>query len=135
MAIKPSARLAATLLFSHAIAVFVVYLTAIPWTARLVAGLLIMSSLTWHLSRDALLIFPDSWREISLVQNGATVVARDGSRLFGRITGRTVVSPYFVLLRIRPEGQGRTVSRVIFPDAMDADAFRELRVHLKFAAP
>lgn len=133
MAINPSVRFATLLLLAHILAASVVYMTAMPWTARLALFLPIALSLPYHLARDALLISPDSWREISLEQSGLSVIARDGSRLTGRIAGKTLVSPYFILLRIRPEGRYRAVSRVIFPDAMDRDAFRELRVHLKFA--
>ena len=133
MAIKPSVRFATVLLLSHAIAAFAVYMTAMPWTARLAVFLLIALSLFYYLARDAFLIFSGSWREISLDQSSVSVVARDGSKLIGRVTEKTIVSPYFVLLRIRPEGRYRPVSRVIFPDAMDGDAFRELRVRLKFA--
>lgn len=135
MAIKPSVRFAAVLLLSHAIAASVVYMTAMPWAARLAVFLLIALSLSYYLARDALLIFSGSWREISLDQSSVSVLARDGSELIGQIAGKTIVSPYFVLLRIRPEGRCRPVSRVIFPDAMDGDAFRELRVRLKFATP
>lgn len=135
MAIKPSVRFATALLASHALAAFSVYMTAMPWAAKLAAFLLIVPSLLYHLAHDAFLIFPGSWREISLAQNSVSVVARDGSRLLGRVAGRTFVSPYFVVLRIRHEGRYRPFSRVIFPDAMDANAFRELRMRLKFAAP
>lgn len=133
MAIKPSIRFATVLLLSHAIAAFVVYVTAIPWAARLALYLPVVLSLPYFLARDAWLISPDSWREISLDRGGASVVARDGSTLIGRIAGSTLVSPYFVLLCLRPEGHYRAISRVIFPDAMDREAFRDLRVHLKFA--
>lgn len=135
MAIKPSVHFATVLLLSHAIAAFLVYMTAMPWAARLAAALLIVLSLSYYLARDAFLLFPDSWCEISLDQSSVSVVAQDGSKLIGRIAGNAIVSPYFVLLRIRPEGHYRPVSRVIFPDAMDGDAFRELRVRLKFATP
>lgn len=135
MAIKPSVRFATVLLLSHGIAASVVHMTAMPWTARLAAALLIALSLSCYLARDALLIFSGSWREISLDQSSVSVVARDGSKLTGRVAEKTIVSPYFVLLRIRPEGRYRPVSRVIFPDAMEGDTFRELRVRLKFATP
>ncbi len=132
MAIKPSARFATTLLLSHAAAVSVVFMTAMPWGARLALLPLIVLSLSYHLARDAFLLLSNSWHEISLNQNGVSVVARDGTELTGQLANGTMASPYFVLLRIRPEGRHRLASRVIFPDAMDKDAFRELRVRLKF---
>lgn len=134
MAIKPSARFATVLLLSHAVTASVVCMTAMPWAAKLVAVLLILLSLSYYLARDAFLICPDSWCRVLLDQGCVSVIARGGSKLVGQVAGKTIVSPYFVLLRIRPEGRYRPASRVIFPDAMDGDAFRELRVRLKFAA-
>ncbi|HUW26757.1 MAG TPA: protein YgfX [Gallionella sp.] len=133
MAIRPSARFAVVLLLSHAIAASVVYMTAMPWAARLVVSLLILLSLSYYLARDIFLVFPYSWHEILLDQGGVSVIVQNGSKLTGWVAGKTIVSPYFVLLCIRPEGRYRPVSRVIFPDAMDGNAFRELRVGLKFA--
>lgn len=134
MAIKLSPRFATVLLLSHLVTASVVYMTAMPWAAKLAASLLILLSLLYYLARDVFFIFPDSWCEIALDQNGVSVITRSGLKLMGRIADKTIVSPYFVLLRIRPEGRYRSVSRVIFPDAMDGKAFRELRVCLKFAA-
>lgn len=133
MSIKSSVRFAMVLLLSHAIAASAACLTAMPGTARLAVFSLIALSLYYYLARDVFLIFSNSWREISLDQSSASVVAQDGSKLIGLVAGKTIVSPYFVLLRIRPEGRYRLASRVIFSDAMDVDAFRELRVRLKFA--
>lgn len=93
----------------------------------------ILSSLFYYLARDVLLILPDSWREISLDQSGVSVVARDGSKLLGQIANKTIVSAYFVILHIRLEKRYLPVSRVIFADAMNADAFRGLCIRLKFA--
>ncbi len=62
-----------------------------------------------------------------------SVVVREGSGFSGQVANRTVVSPCFVMLRIRRDEHRLPVSRVIFPDALGADEFRDLCVHLKFA--
>ena len=131
--VKSSLRFAVLLLVLHMIAATVVYATTMPLPVKLVMLLLISLSLFYYLARDALLLFPDSWREISLDQNGVSVIARDGSSFLGQVANKTVVSPYFVLLCVRLEGHRLLVSRVIFPDAMSTGAFREFCVHLKFA--
>ncbi|OGS98812.1 MAG: hypothetical protein A3K04_03130 [Gallionellales bacterium RBG_16_56_9] len=133
MAIKPSPRLALLLLLSHAIVAIVVYLALMPLAARLAIFPLILLSLLYYLARDALLLFPDSWRGISLDQGSVSVVTRDGSGFSGQIISTTTVSPYFAVLRITPEGHRMPVSRTIFPDALDAGEYRELCVHLKFS--
>ena len=132
MAIKPSPRLALLLLLFHAIAATAVYATAMPPAARLAILVLVLLSLIYYLARDVLLLFPGSWREISFDQGGVSLVTRDGSVFSGQVSGNTTVNPYFALLRIRPEGHRLPVSRTIFPDALDAGAFRELSVLLKF---
>jgi hypothetical protein len=131
--VRPSLRFAVTLLLLHMIVATVVYATAMPLPVELVMLFLISLSLVYYLARDVLLLFTNSWHEISLDQNGVSVVARDGSICHGRVANMTVVSPYFVVLCVKLEGRRLLVSRVIFPDAMSTGAFRELCVQLKFA--
>jgi hypothetical protein len=133
MAVKPSPIFAALLLFMHATVAIVVYLTAIPLPAKPALFLLITLSLIYHLARDVLLLLPNSWCEVTLVPGGLCVVARDGSGFVGQLENRTTVSPYFVVLRVRLGERRLRVTRVIFPDALDAGAFRELCVQLKFS--
>lgn len=133
MAIKPSPRLAMFLLLSHGIASAVVYETVMPFPAKLVMLTLVLLSLLYCLACDALLFFPDSWREISFDQDSMSVVTRGGSSYFGKIAGSFIASPYFVVLRVKLEGRRLPVYRTIFPDSLETGAFRELCVHLKFA--
>ena len=133
MAIKPSPRLALLLLLSHALAATAVYATAMPPPVRLAILALVLLSLSYYLARDALLLFPGSWREISLDRDCLSVVARDGSVFSGKIEGKTTVNPHFVVLRVRPDARRLPVFRTIFPDALGAEEFRELRVRLRFA--
>jgi hypothetical protein len=131
--VKPSLRFAVSLLLLHMTAATVAYATAMPLPVKLVLLLLISLSLFYYLARDVLLLFPDSWREISLDQNAVSVIARDGSSFLGQVANQTVVSPYFVVLCVRLEGHRLLVSRVIFPDALSTGAFREFCIYLKFA--
>ncbi len=104
----------------------------LPLVIRLALLLLIALSLRHYLLRDALLWAADSWRDLTLEHDRASVTCRDGSRFYGQVADETVVSPYFVLLSLRVEGRRSPVARVIFPDAMQADEFRRLRIRLKF---
>ena len=133
MALKPSPRFALLLLLLHAIAAFVIFATAMPTIARLGVLMLILPSLFYYLARDALLFFPDSWREILFDQGRVSAVTLNGSGFCGKISGKTVVNPYFVVLCIRLEGRRLPVFRTIFPDALGTDAFRKLCVLLKYA--
>jgi hypothetical protein len=131
--VRPSLRFALLLLLLHLAAASVVVATAIPVPAKLPLLLLAVFSLAYFLLRDVLLLLPGSWLEISLNQHEVSVVTRIGSGFLGRVANQTVVSPYFVVLRVLPQGHHRPVFRVIFPDSMLPGAFRELCVHLKFA--
>jgi hypothetical protein len=131
MAIKPSPHFALLLLFIYLTAAIVVYFAAIPTAFRLGSILLIILSLSHYLARDFFLFFSDSWNEFSFDQNGVTVVARNGSTNIATVSNTTIVCPYFIVLRVRFPGQYRLVSRVIFPDALNAGEFRKLCVLLK----
>jgi len=133
MAVAPSPKFAVLLLFMHITSALVLVLTTIPLSTSLVLLVLIVCSLIYHLARDALLLLPNSWCEVTPVPEGLSVVTRDGAGLFGRVENKTLVSPYFVLLRVRLEGRRLPVARVIFPDALEPDAFRALCVQLKFS--
>ena len=131
MAIKPSRIFAALLLFMHATAAFAAYLTAVPLPVRLAVFLLIGCSLIYHLARDALLLLPDSWCDVTHAAGGLSIATRAGKVFLGQLENRIMVSPYFIVLRVRIEGRRLPVERVIFPDAMEAGAFRKLCVQLK----
>ncbi|MEO8342694.1 MAG: protein YgfX [Gallionella sp.] len=133
LSVKPSLRFAGWLLLLHIITATVVYATAMPLPVRLAMLLMIFLSLFYYLMRDVLLVFPDSWHEISLDPDGVSVIVRDGSSFIGQVADNTSVSPYFIVLCVKVEGHRPRVSRVIFPDAMGETAFRELSVRLKFA--
>lgn len=131
MAIKPSPRFAVLLLLSHLMAACAVYVSAGPPWVSLLLFLLILLSLSWHLARDALLLLPVSWRSLSIESGEAVVVVRDASVLSGRVARSSVVSPYFIVLRISLPEKRMPVARVIFPDALEDEAYRELCVRLK----
>lgn len=133
MAIKPSLRFAMLLLLFHLIAAIVVYATAMPLVGRLAVILIVLLSLLYYLARDVLLILPDSWCDIALDQSNTSVVFKGGSNCHGKIGDKTIVSPHFVVLRIRFDNRRLPVSRVIFPDALGTGAFRDLCVRLKYS--
>lgn len=133
MAVKPSPRLALLLLLFHALVAIAVCLTAIPLVARLAMLVPVLLSLFYYLARDALLLLPDSWSEISFDQGRVSVGCRGGSGFSGQLANDTTVSPYFIILCVRPDERRWPVYRPIFPDALDMDEFRELRVRLRFS--
>lgn len=71
------------------------------------------------------------WRSFFLDQDRIVVTLSDGKAVSGELSGRTLITPLCVVLRARLDGQ--LIHQVIFKDAMPADAFRDLRVRLKFS--
>lgn len=132
MAIKFSLRFAMSLLLLHVMTAVVVYATAMLLEVKLAMFLLISLSLSYYLARDIFWLLPDSWREISLDQDGVEIVTRGGSKLLGKCANETTVSSYFIVLRVKLEDHHLPVSRVIFADALEAGMFREFCVRLRF---
>ncbi|HZW24167.1 MAG TPA: protein YgfX [Gallionella sp.] len=132
MAVHPSPRLAALLLLSHLIAVWAAYACNVSAPLAVGMSLLVAVSLVYHLARDAWLLLPASWHRLSVEDRVATVSVRDGSVLVGRILDGSVVTPHFAILRVKPDGKHRPVARVIFPDALGGEGFRELCVRLRY---
>jgi hypothetical protein len=133
MATRFSPRFAILLLLLHTMAATLVHATDMPTQFRLAMLLFILLSLVYYQARDVFRVLPYSWSEFSVDQGSVAVVTRDGTKLLGRLANESIVSPYFILLHIRQEGRYLPVSRVIFPDALQAGTFRELCVRLKFS--
>lgn len=60
------------------------------------------------------------------------VVGADGGRRAGRLVDGSFVAPWLAVVRWRPEGARLSRAVVIAPDAVDAEAFRRLRVLLRW---
>jgi len=129
--IKPSKYLFLSLLALHALALVLLWFTNLAVQLQFGLSLLALLSLLYHL--DRLLLGRQSWRIFSLNKQRVAVICRGGEELLGSVLGQTVVTPYFVLLRVRLDGRRLAVSQIIFPDALQVDAFRELRVRLRYA--
>lgn len=109
-----------------------VYVAPLMLPIRLALFMSVLASLSFHLARDAFLMLPTSWRRLSLQDGVATILMRNGPVLSGQVARDSVVTPLFVILRIKPDGKRWSIARVIFPDAMEQDAFRELCVRLRY---
>lgn len=113
----------------HLLAAFAAAAAPMPLSAGLI--LAVLASLAFHLVRDALRLLPGSWRSLTVAEGRAAVVTRDGTELAGPVTDGSVVTPYFVVLRFRPDGRRASVARTVLPDALGKEAYRELCVRLR----
>ena len=127
--IRPSATYVLMLLVVHLLAIASIILTNLALWARLSIALLIFASLLLQIYRHK----RTSWRSFSLNRRRVAVSTSAGNALDGELAHQTVVTPACVVLCVRLEGRALPVCQIIFPDAMQVDAFRELRVRLRFA--
>jgi len=131
--LKPSAILTALLLAMHSLAACVVWLTVIsPWI-KVIFLVLILASLLYQLFNHALSLGKSSWVSFSIAQKRAEISTRGGKEFGGEIMHRTVVTSLCVVLCVQPEGGRLPVCQVVFSDALSVEAFRELRVRLRFS--
>ncbi len=131
--IRTSRRFALLLLSAHLLMATSVWSTNLAVWVRVVLSLLILLSLLYHLHRHVLLLGKQSWHAFSLDSRRVAVNTRGGIELHGDVSHRTVVTSWGVMLCVKLDGHPLPISQVIFFDALQADAFRELCVRLKFA--
>jgi glucose uptake protein GlcU len=127
--LKPSGTYVSMLIFMHLLAMAAVFLTDLPLWARSGLALLIFFGLFYHLYRQQWA--GRAWRSFSLEQRHVLVNTLGGFTLKGELVRQTVITPICVVLCARFDVL--PVCKVIFYDAMQADAFRELRVRLNYS--
>ncbi len=128
-ALKPSRTYALMLLAVHLAAAITIFLTNLPAWARICLVLLIAVSLLhqWHQYMHA------SWQNFSLEQGRLRIMTRAGFEAMGTVLDRSVVIPFCVVLCAKLDGARLPVCQMIFKDALQKDAHRELRIRLKYA--
>lgn len=149
--LRPSLRLSAMLTLAHLAAIGLLWPLALPVAARLAGSLLLLAGLGFHLRRHALLRSPVSVTGLAFSHEmTCTLEQRDGRRVACSVLGSTFVASYLTVLELqpiapesgRPGGfsalralpatlfSGRSVT--ILPDGIDTEAFRQLRVLLRW---
>lgn len=128
--IKPSRIFVLLLIALHQLAILSVCMTNLVLWAQLALSAAISISMMHHLYRHVWA--NQAWRALSLDKKQVLIHTLGGEQLSGILAHQTVVTPGCVVLCARLDGHKLPVCQVIFRDAMQADAFRELRVRLRF---
>jgi len=126
-------RIFSVLLFSaYTTSLLIVLILPASLFAKAAFVAVLIISLRYCLRRDAWLLLPASHVVIRL--DGARIVVRSrmGSDISGRVSRDSVVTPLLTVLNVLPQGKKNMRSIIIFPDSMDEERFRELRVLLKW---
>ena len=130
-------------LFVGAVVIFssMLLLTPLPLWVSLATLSLIASNILYFSLRDALLVLP--WSYVALTVNSKNklhLLQNNGSLLEVSVKENTVVTPYLTVVNFRLETPTFlqrifTQSIVILPDSANAEAYRQLRVYLRWAKP
>jgi toxin CptA len=133
IAVGPSRRLTGLLAGLHAFAIALFWLAPLPhWLAILLTAALLGSA--WStLRRHGFRTLRHSLIALRLDADcRCEFQTRAGAWHEAALLGSSFVSPYLTVLNLKPAG-GRLVKHlVIFPDAVNAEDFRRLRVRLKW---
>lgn len=129
----PSLRLAALLSLAHSTVAGLLWPLALPWGIKAMIMVALAISLVHYLRQDALLSADNAVIAFVLSDEmHCTVTIRSGESMTCNILGNTFVAPYLTVLSLKPAGEFFMRSVVILPDGIDAEAFRQLRVWLRW---
>ena len=112
----------------------VVALLPLAFFIKVVISVIIFCAVFYFLYRDVWLLTPSSKVAIRLMGSDIALISRDGKELNGHVLRSSLVTPAMTILNVAYTGKMRIDSVVIFPDSMDAERFRELRVLLKWGS-
>ena len=128
----PSRIFAALLFTAYSLAFFVIIIIPILLPAKIGLVILLSAALVYYLRRDALLLLPLSPVGLRVEEGYVTVFTRSGSERSGKVANDSLVTPALTILNFSRHEAGKVRSIVIFPDSMEKEDFRKLRVLLKW---
>lgn len=109
------------------------WLSPVPWWQSFAALPLLAGSLVFYVRREGLRLAPASVVSFTLYPDcRCEFQTRDGTVHAAELLGSSFVAPYLTVLNLRPVGSILARHAVIVPDNVDAEAFRKLRVLLKW---
>ena len=131
--LKPSRRLTIILSLAHFAAAGALWSLALSFAVKLAGVAILVISLIYYLRKDSLLSAKDAVAAFELSDEmQCTLTTQSGESIVCAIQGSTFVAPYLTVLNLKPENRFFTRSVVIFPDSIDAEAYRRLRVLLRW---
>jgi toxin CptA len=131
--LTPSRRLALALAFGHAAGAGALAAADVPPGLALAIAAALLGHATGVILRVALLRGRDAIVALQAGRPDALPFqTRDGAWHEGRLLGSTYVAPFLTVINLEVPGRRRARHVVILPDAADPEAFRRLRVWLRW---
>jgi len=126
--------LAAALCAAHLAAAGAAWLAPVPVWLKAAITLAIAASLVDTLARKAALHSDAAIVSLEVTDGGRVAfMTRNGEWRAAELLGTSYVSTYLTILNLKPQ-DGRVRHVVLLPDNVDAQAFRRLRIWLRWAA-
>lgn len=132
--LHPSRIFSILLLSVYLLTILSILMLPILALAKAALALILVCSLVYCLYRDAWLLLPSSCVAIHLDGTNIILATRGGGKLTGQVLRDSVVTPVLTVLNVLIQGKKSTRSVVIFPDSLDKERNRELRVLLKWGS-
>lgn len=127
--LKSSPCFALLLAAAHIGAIILVFMR--PFAMSHVLAVLLALSLAYSVMHYALRLHSGSIVSLTVGEKTCTFSTRAGNERSCTILGSTYVSPWLTVLNLKADGIPMQ-SAVIFPDAVDREEFRQLRVWLRW---
>ena len=133
-AVRPSRYLTIVLSIAHVAAAVLVLELQLPVAVMMFHCAVITASFAHALLHHALWRTPDAIVAARLADaTEASLKRRDGRVIDADILGTTYVTPSLTVLNVRERGARAARHIVLVPDNIDAEAFRRLRVLLRWS--
>lgn len=130
--LHPSIYFTIALVASHGAALAVLVPLALPLWAKILLASLVLTSMLYHIWHDAWLLALSSNKTLLLDGDMILLVARNGDQVTARVLADSLVTPFLTVLNVLPQGRHLARSVIILPDSLDVEAFRQLRVLLRW---
>jgi toxin CptA len=116
----------------------ILILPTLIWQIKLILGIAILSALIYSICQYGLLLLPSSCLALNISSsNQVHLVYRNGKVLSVEVCRDSVVTPYLTVVNCKVQ-DANIFSRLfpphlmILPDMLEAEAFRQLRVWLRW---
>ena len=117
----------------HFFCILLVWLMPLPFWLMGITSIVLLASAVFYFKRDGLLAFPHSIIALQVHSDcQCEIKSRQGEWIEAELLGTSFVAPYLTVLNFKVAGKRLARHIVIFPDAVDSEDFRQLRVLLKW---
>jgi toxin CptA len=128
----PSLIFSTLLSCAYALALLIVLLMPLEVWIKVALAILLLFMLQYYLRYNGLLLASASIVAMYLEGGDIFLILKDGKALSGKILPDSLVTPLLTILNVQLNGNKEVRSVAVYPDSLDAERFRELRVLLRW---